>query len=78
MKAVIQANEQFARLLGYYLSEGCVSQNAKTYKIIFTFALHETVYVNDVVHGLKHLGLHPCVEICFLYTYSLNFKPSFR
>jgi len=62
MKAVIQPNEQFARLLGYYLSEGCVSQNAKTYKIIFTFALHETEYVNDVVYGLKNLGLRPCVE----------------
>ena len=62
MFAVIQPDEVFARLLGYYLSEGCVSQNSNTYKIIFTFALHENEYVNDVVLGLKNLGLRPCVE----------------
>ncbi len=62
MFAVIQPDEVFARLLGYYLSEGCVSQNSNTYKIIFTFALHEGEYVNDVVLGLKSLGLRPCIE----------------
>jgi phosphoribosylformylglycinamidine synthase subunit PurL len=62
MYAVIHPDEVFARLLGYYLSEGCVSQNSNTYKIIFTFALHESEYVNDVVLGLKSLGLRPCIE----------------
>ncbi|MBW4618920.1 MAG: phosphoribosylformylglycinamidine synthase subunit PurL [Cyanosarcina radialis HA8281-LM2] len=62
MNGLIQPNEVFARLLGYYLSEGCVSQNGNTYKIIFTFALDELEYVNDVVDGLKSLGLRPCVE----------------
>ncbi len=62
MFAVIHPDEVFARLLGYYLSEGCVSQNGNTYKIIFTFALHESEYVNDVVFGLKSLGLRPCIE----------------
>jgi len=62
MKAVIQPDELFARLLGYYLSEGCVSQNGNTYKIIFTFALHEGEYVKDVVAGLKDLGLEPCID----------------
>jgi phosphoribosylformylglycinamidine synthase subunit PurL len=62
MRAVIHPEESFARLLGYYLSEGCVSQNGNTYKIIFTFAHHEIEYVNDVVSALKHLGLRPCVE----------------
>ncbi|KAB8319698.1 intein-containing phosphoribosylformylglycinamidine synthase II [Tolypothrix campylonemoides VB511288] len=62
MKAAIHADEVLARLLGYYLSEGCVSQNGNTYKIIFAFALHESEYVNDVVYGLKHLGLRPCLE----------------
>ncbi|MBW4494350.1 MAG: phosphoribosylformylglycinamidine synthase subunit PurL [Oscillatoria princeps RMCB-10] len=62
MNAVIQPDQEFARLLGYYLSEGCVSQNGNTYKIIFTFALHETEYVSDVAHGLKNLGLRPCIE----------------
>ncbi len=62
INAVIQPDSEFARLLGYYLSEGCISRNGKTYKIIFTFALHETEYVDDVIQGLKNLGLRPCVE----------------
>jgi phosphoribosylformylglycinamidine synthase len=62
VKAIISVNDVFARLLGYYLSEGCVSQNDNTYKIIFTFALNETEYVSDVVAGLKSLGLKPCIE----------------
>jgi len=62
MKAIIPADAEFARLLGYYLSEGCVSQNGNSYQIIFTFALNEKEYVNDVVQGLKSLGLRPCVE----------------
>ncbi|MDJ0593311.1 MAG: phosphoribosylformylglycinamidine synthase subunit PurL [Pleurocapsa sp. MO_226.B13] len=61
-KAIISVNDLFARLLGYYLSEGCVSQNGNTYEIIFTFAHHETEYVNDVIEGLKSLGLRPCIE----------------
>ncbi len=60
--AVISINDLFCRLLGYYLSEGCVSKNGNTYKIIFTFAHHETEYLNDVIQGLKSLGLRPCTE----------------
>ncbi|MGB2925911.1 MAG: AIR synthase-related protein, partial [Limnothrix sp.] len=62
MKAVIHCNESFARLLGYYLSEGCISQNGNTYKIIFTFASHETEYLEDVKQSLAALGLKPCIE----------------
>lgn len=62
MKAVIQADVEFARLIGYYLSEGCVLPEDNTYKIIFTFALHEQEYVNDLVKGLKNLGFRPYVE----------------
>jgi phosphoribosylformylglycinamidine synthase subunit PurL len=62
IKAVIQPDEAFARLLGYFASEGCVSRNGNTYKIIFVFAHHEMEYVQDVVQGLKNLGLRPCVE----------------
>ncbi len=62
LNAVIEPDEVFARLLGYYLSEGCVSENGNTYKIVFTFALHESEYVDDVADGLKNLGLRPCIE----------------
>ena len=60
--AVITVDDLFCRLLGYYLSKGCVSDNDNTDKIIFTFADHETEYADDVVAGLKSLGLHPCIE----------------
>ncbi|MEB3161396.1 MAG: AIR synthase-related protein, partial [Synechocystis sp.] len=62
MKAVIRCNESFARLLGYFLSEGCVSQHGNTYKIIFTFAPHETEYLEDVKQALAELGLNPRME----------------
>lgn len=62
INAVIQVDEWFARFLGYYLSEGCVSKNRNTYKIIFVFGLHEQEYVDDVVECLKILGLRPCIE----------------
>jgi phosphoribosylformylglycinamidine synthase subunit PurL len=63
IKAIIQPDESFARMLGYFASEGCVSQNGNTYKIIFVFAHHETEYVDDVAEGLKQLGLRPCIEV---------------
>ncbi|MBD2494386.1 phosphoribosylformylglycinamidine synthase subunit PurL [Nostoc sp. FACHB-280] len=62
MNAVIQPNKLFARLIGYFLSEGCAAKNGNTYKIVFTFAHHETEYVDDAIAGLKYLGLRPCVE----------------
>ncbi|WP_044304873.1 phosphoribosylformylglycinamidine synthase subunit PurL [Richelia intracellularis] len=62
MKAVIQADVEFARLIGYYLSKGRILPEGNTYKIIFMFALHEQEYVNDVVKGLKNLGFHPYIE----------------
>ena len=62
MRAVIKPDAALARLIGYYLAEGCVSANGNTQKIIWTFALHETEYVQDVAAALEHLGLHPCIE----------------
>lgn len=62
MKAVLKIDKGFARLLGYYLAEGCVSQNGNSYKIIFTFGLHEKEYVQDVINLIEKLGLKACVE----------------
>ncbi len=62
MHAIIRQSECLARLLGYYLAEGCVSRNGSTDKVIFTFAKSENEYVEDVVHALRDLGLRPCVE----------------
>ncbi len=62
MRAILKVDNCFARLFGYYASEGCVSKNGNTYKIIFTFAHHECEYVEDVASALAKLGLRPCVE----------------
>ncbi len=54
----ISLDQDFARLIGYYLAEGCVSQNGTTYKIIWTFGRHATDrwYVSDVCRILRRLG----------------------
>jgi phosphoribosylformylglycinamidine synthase subunit PurL len=62
INALIQPNESFARLIGYYLAEGCVSQNGNTFKIILTFGLHEQAYVEDVAEAFEALGLRACIE----------------
>ncbi len=63
MKAVIEPDAALARLIGYYLAEGCVSTSGNTQKIIWTFALHESEYVQDVAAALEQLGLKPCIEM---------------
>lgn len=62
MKAVIAPDAAFARFLGYYLSEGCVSRHGNSYKITFTFGHHEEEYVQDVKRTLESLGLRACLE----------------
>ncbi len=62
LNAVIYPDELFARFLGYYLAEGCVSRNGNAYKIVLTFAPHEREYIEDVVEAFKSMGLRPCVE----------------
>jgi phosphoribosylformylglycinamidine synthase II len=62
MHAILTVDTLFARLIGYYLAEGCVSANGNTSKVIWTFAHHEMEYVQDVIDALGNLGLRPCVE----------------
>jgi len=59
--AVLPLTGAVARLLGYYLSEGCVSQNGSTYKLIWTFGKHEQEYVEDVTGILTTLGIRHSV-----------------
>lgn len=55
--AVLPLTGAVMRLLGYYLSEGCVSQNGSTYKLIWTFGKNEQEYVDDVTGILTTLGI---------------------
>ncbi|MDN5943538.1 MAG: hypothetical protein L0H94_16800, partial [Nitrospira sp.] len=59
--AVLPMTGAVARLLGYYLSEGCVSQNGSTYKLIWTFGKHEREYVDDVIGILRMLRIRHSV-----------------
>jgi phosphoribosylformylglycinamidine synthase len=53
--AVIPVDEKFARLVGYYLSEGCCSQNGNTYRLVWVFNKKEQEYVKDLCNILKQL-----------------------
>jgi phosphoribosylformylglycinamidine synthase len=59
--AVLPMTTAVARLIGYYLSEGCVSKNGRSYKLIWTFGKHEQEYVNDLTGILKTLGIRHSV-----------------
>jgi UDP-N-acetyl-D-mannosaminuronate dehydrogenase len=50
---IIFVDKDFARLIGYYLSEGCVLNNGDSLKTAFTFNSTEFEYIEDVVSILK-------------------------
>ncbi len=60
----VTLDEDFARLIGYYLAEGCVSRNGTTYKIIWTFGhnVADRYYVADLRRILDRLGWRYSVE----------------
>ncbi|HEX8097449.1 MAG TPA: AIR synthase-related protein, partial [Pyrinomonadaceae bacterium] len=62
--AVIPIDADFARLLGYYLAEGCTSANGTTDKIIWVFGknLNEQEYVADLCRVLDRYGLNYSVR----------------
>jgi len=55
--AVIKLDKEFCRLFGYYLSEGCTSNNGSTYKIIWVFNKKEKEYIADVANILRKIGI---------------------
>lgn len=56
IKAILDIDEEFSRLLGYYLSEGCLTED-KTLRIRFTFNENETEYTDDLKSILRKKGL---------------------
>jgi phosphoribosylformylglycinamidine synthase len=62
LRAIWPIDKALGRLMGYFLSEGCVSKNGGTYKVIWTFAVHETEYVQEVCTLLSQLGLRFSTE----------------
>gem|GEM_PF-92020 len=55
IRAVIAIDEDFARLVGYYLSEGCISQD-NTLRTRWTFHSEEKEYLDDVCKCISGLG----------------------
>jgi len=55
--AVIEIDEDFARFIGYYLSEGCITEGVSL-RTRLTFNSDETEYINDVLLFLKERGIN--------------------
>lgn len=54
--AVIDIDEDFARFVGYYLSEGCITVD-KSARVRLTFNADETAYINDIILFLAEKGI---------------------
>ncbi len=54
----ITLNEDFCRLLGYYVAEGSVSNYGKGYSIRFSFNKNELQYLLDVCKILDRIGIN--------------------
>jgi nucleotide sugar dehydrogenase len=54
--AVVALDEPFCRLVGYYLSEGCLTEG-RTLRVRFAFHQDERQYLEDVQGILRSLGL---------------------
>jgi nucleotide sugar dehydrogenase len=54
--ALINLNHDFCRLIGYYLSEGCITEDSSL-RIRFSFNRSEEEYIEDVKNILTKLGL---------------------
>ena len=57
IRAILNIEKNFARLIGYYLSEGCITQDKKSIRIRFTFNVKEKEYINDLKSILNYLGI---------------------
>ncbi|NPA61940.1 MAG: nucleotide sugar dehydrogenase [Methanococci archaeon] len=58
----IKIDKDFARLIGYYLSEGWISKDYGRNGVVrkrigLCFSIHEEEYINDVKHILDRLGI---------------------
>lgn len=56
LSAVLELTPEFARLVGYYLSEGCVTEDSSL-RVRFVFHADEAEYIDDVIGILHGLGL---------------------
>lgn len=57
LPTILPVTPDFCRLLGYYLSEGCITEERGCPRIRFTFHRDEKAYIEDVQSILEHLGV---------------------
>ncbi len=61
--AVVRLTKDFARLVGYYLAEGCATLEKGNYRIRFSFNRSETGFIDDVRSILRdQLGVESSVH----------------
>ena len=60
MPGKIVLNEDFCRLIGYYLSEGCYTKD-KCARIRFSFNRSEKEYIQDIINILSRLGIRSSI-----------------
>jgi UDP-N-acetyl-D-mannosaminuronate dehydrogenase len=59
--AVFEIDEAFARLVGYYLSEGCITRGG-AWRVRFSFGAHESELVEDTTDVLSRFGFRHSVH----------------
>jgi len=57
IKNIIVIDKSFARLVGYYLAEGCLTEEKTTKRIRLSFNLNERFYIDDVKKILDEKGI---------------------
>jgi UDP-N-acetyl-D-mannosaminuronate dehydrogenase len=60
--AALPVNEEFARLIGYYLSEGCVTTDGVAQRVRWCFGAHEADLIADTCGILTRLGFQHSVH----------------
>ncbi len=73
--AIIKLDEYFARLVGYYLSEGCITHDKGT-RVRFTFHNQETDTIADCRHLLKEMGIRRHSVFQDAFCHSTHIKAS--
>jgi hypothetical protein len=53
---------EFCRLLGYYLSEGCITEDRENPRVRFTFHRDEVEFIQDVRNALDTIGVSSSVR----------------
>ncbi len=60
--AILKLSPDFCRFLGYFLSEGCITEERMNPRVRLTFNRNENEYMDDVVSILRALGVRVSIH----------------